>query len=232
MTMSALEAFDQIVHSEQLEQRLAATAAKLAKRPDRKDEAAWVENARRRIASARGDLGDLLTRTLRLPELEAVRGERGRALQDDALDAVDRLDAAIRKAAGARSPVLDVLYMNLKLLPLRKAPRDAFEAFVVEFERRLASSYLTRMFADETYLPTGQALAELRGAFDVWRTVFASPPLSDEETQALAGELTAIAQRLDLPCRQALLLADAALLAAEDLRESCGIFDKPRKRRS
>ncbi|WP_394841882.1 hypothetical protein LZC95_33005 [Pendulispora brunnea] len=230
--MSALEAFDLIVHSEQLEQRLAATAVKLAKRAELKDETAWLEHARRRIGAARGDLGDLLTRVLRLPELEAVRGERGRALQDDALDAVDRLDAAIRKAAGARSPVLDVLYMNLKLLPLRKAPRDAFEAFVVEFERRLASSYLTRMFADETYLPAGPALAELHRAFGTWRTVFASPALSDEETQSLTGELTTIAQRLELPCRQALLLADAALLPAEDLREPSGIFEKPRKRRT
>ncbi|WP_394824844.1 hypothetical protein [Pendulispora albinea] len=229
-SFAPLEAFERVVRSERLEQQLAATVAKLAELPELADEAAWLEVARQRIARARGELGDLLTRVLRLPELEPLRGERGRTLQDAALDAAERLHKVIRKAAGGRSPVIDVLYMNMDLVLLRRAAREPFEAFCAEIDRRLASSYLKRMLADETYLPVAPALTVLRRAFDEWRTVFASAPLEDAEAEALQNELFAVAQRLDLPCRQAMLLADAALLPAEHLREPSGIFDKPRKR--
>ncbi len=228
--MSAPEAYDRIVYSAELAQRIADAAAELSKTGGLEDEAGWLESAQQRIARERAGLGDLLTRALQLPDLGSLRAERGRALQDEALDAVDRLHAAIRKAAGERSPVIDVLYMNLKLPPLRKAGREAFEAFCAEFERRLGSSYLTRMFADETYLPAGPALDDLRRAFENWRGVAASPALGEEEARALEEELAAFARRLELACRQAVLLADAALLSAEHLREASGIFDKPRRR--
>lgn len=228
MTMPLADAFDLVAHTEFLEQRLAATVEELAHRPGLTEEKSWLETARRHVARAREGTFDLLTRALRLSELAPLRAERARALQGAAVDAVEHLQVAIATVAGERSPLLEVIYRNLKLPAMRRCNREDFEKFCLEIEKRLASSYAKRMLADPSLAVLEPSLQQVRRAFAEWRGIFATA--SDDESQVLRDELEAAARRVELPCRQARFLAEAALLAAEDLRESSGIFEKPKRR--
>lgn len=228
MTMHLADAFDLIAHTELLEQRLAAAVALVSEDSDLAEEMSWLEAARRRVERAREGIGDLLTRAVRHPELAAMRGERARALQGAAVDAVERLQSAMAAAAGERSPLLEVLSRNLKPPAMRRANRDDFEKFCSEIDKRLGSTYAKRMLADPTYAVVEPQLSELRRAFADWRTVLTN--LTPSDAQSLRDELETTARRLELPCRQARLLAEAALLAAEDLKDSSGIFEKPKRR--
>ncbi|MCL2725448.1 MAG: hypothetical protein FWD69_13530 [Polyangiaceae bacterium] len=228
--MTPLEAFDLIASAELLEHRIKSIAKEFAPRSLLAREASWLGSAHECIAQGLRGLDDLMTRALFLPELANVRNERVRVLQGAAVDAVEALHGSIREADGERSPLLEALYTNLKVLPLRRAHQDDFDAFCTEFDRRLDASYPKRMLAGERYASVTPALAELRRAFAEWRSLVLCAPLSEDDTHALTNEIQAAAVRLELPCRQAMLLAEAALLAAPDLRDASGIFDKMRKR--
>ncbi|MCL2778213.1 MAG: hypothetical protein FWD73_09430 [Polyangiaceae bacterium] len=235
MTMTLLEAFDLVVYAELLDHRIKGAAAALADRPELARETSWLASARQCLAQELDGMNppqsdNDLDRFLHLPELAAVKQERGRVLQAAAIDAVEALHGSIREAAGERSPLLEALYANLKIVPLRRANRDDFNVFCTEFARRLDASYPKRMLTDDRYASAASALADLRRAFDNWHRVMSFAPMSEEDTRALEGELAAVATRLELACRQAVLLAEAALLAAPDLRDSSGIFDKRRRR--
>lgn len=225
-----LEAFELIAHSKKLARRLDAAAAELAKRPGLAEEKAWLETARLRLARAREGIGDLPIRVLQLDELESMRGDRARELQGEAVDALERLHAGIGFAASPRSPLIEALYANAKLPVLRRVEREEFERFCGDFEKRLGSSYAKRMFADETYavvLPTVRLVLD---AFRAWRAAFDYPPIDDASARALSEELVIVAHRLDLPSRQARLLAQAALLSTKELLEEYDLTPKPRRR--
>ncbi len=230
MTVSRLEAFDLVAHSEQLEVRLEAASSELSKRPGLADEKAWLEVACRRVVSARLGLGDLLTRALRLPELEPLRADHARILQGAAVDALERLHAGITFAGGNRAPLLEALYWKLKIPALRRCERAEFEAFWRDFEKRLASSYARRMLAEPAYLVVAPAMDQLQRAVTTWLGIFTSAPLGELEAQTLREELDAAAKRLEVPCRQARLLAQAALVPLTDLLESSALAQKPKRR--
>ena len=230
MTMPLLDAFDTVSHSEQLLRRLESATAELSKKQGLKDEKAWLDTAIARVAAARDGVGDLLTRVLRLPELEPVKEGHARTLQGAAVDAVERLHAGITFAAGSRAPILEALYGKLKLPVLRRCDREDFEKFCIDFEKRLNTSYAKRMFADPSFEIVGPALSQLQQAFATWRGLFSNEPMSDSAAQALRDELDAVARRLELPCRQARLLAEAALTPLKELLENSGVSQKPKKR--
>ncbi len=228
MMPSLLDAFDTVSHSEQLLKRLESATAELSKKQGLKDEKAWLEQATQRVAIARTGVGDLLNRVLRLPELDPVREGHARTLQSAAVDAVERLQAGITFAAGARAPLIEALYGKLKLPVLRRCDKEDFEKFTFDFEKRLNTTYAKRMFADESFQLVVPALAQLQLAFSTWRSIFSTEPLTD--AQALRDELDAVARRLELPCRQARLLAEAALTPLKELFENSGLGHKPKKR--
>ncbi|HVH40952.1 MAG TPA: hypothetical protein VM925_01375 [Labilithrix sp.] len=230
MTSPLIDAFDLMSHAEVLEERLAAAVFELSKRPALAEEKAWLAAAHRHVARAREGIGDLPTRSLRLSELQPLRGERGRALQGAVVDAAERLYAAIGSAGGERSPLLEAVYRNLKTPAMRRCGRDEFEKFCGEVEKRLGSSYVKRMLADPSYAPIEPALAQLGQAFTDWRSVFASEPPAESEARVLRDELESTARRLELASRQARLLAEAALLPAKELLDASGILDKPKRR--
>lgn len=230
MMTSLLDAFDTVAHSEQLLRRLESAAAELSKKQGLKEEKAWLDTATQRVAAARNGVGDLLIRVLRLPELEPVREGQARILQNAAVDAVERLHAGITFAAGSRAPILEALYGKLKVPVLRRCDRVDFEKFCIDFEKRLNSSYARRMFAEPSYELVAPALTQLHAAFATWRGVFSEVALTDSEAQALRDELDAAARRLELPCRQARLLAEAALTPLKELLENSGVTQKPKKR--
>jgi hypothetical protein len=227
---SLLEAFDAVAHSEVFLARLEAARAELSRKQGLKDEKAWLAAAVDRVTAAREGMGDLLTRALRLPHLEPLREEHARTLQQAAVDAVERLQAGITFHGGSRAPLLEALFARLKLPALRRADRETFEKFCADFEKRLNGSYVKRMFSDATYAPLGPALEALREAFAAWRAALSPAPLTETETRALADELDAAARRLELPLRQARLLAEAACAPVKNLFESSGLAAKPKKR--
>ncbi|MEW5741371.1 MAG: hypothetical protein AB1938_20785 [Myxococcota bacterium] len=227
---SPLEAFDTVAFSEALLGRLHAAKAELSRKQGLKDEKSWLATAVDRLAAAREGVGDLLTRVLKLDELAPLREEHARTLQHSVIDAVERLQAGITFHGGSRAPVLETLYGKLKLPPLRRAEREDFERFCADFEKRLNGSYVKRMLADEAFAPIAPALAEVRKAFSTWRSALSPEPVSEAEAKALRSELDAAARKLELPLRQARLLAEAACAPVKDLYESSGLAAKPKKR--
>ncbi len=232
MPSTLVESFELLIHAEQLPPRLEAAAAALAQLPALEEEKTWLAAARARLAAAHAvSHGDLLNRALRLPELEGLKGDRGKLLQGAIADEVERLQAGIAYAGGARSPLLDVLFHNLKIPALRKCPRGELERFCAEIERRLASSYARRMFTSEPYLSVAPAVQALEAAIATWRTVFVDPPLDGPAAAALRDELAGAGRTVELALRQARLLAQAALLPTTEILEGADVVTAKAKRR-
>jgi hypothetical protein len=225
-----LDAFELVCHAEELLPRLDAAIAELARRPGLAEEKAWLAEGRERLARACEGIGDLPIRALRLPEIGPVRGDRARGLQAAAVDALERVHGGIALAGGQRSPLLEVLAGTMKPPMLRKCSRDDFEGFVADFERRAASSYARRMLAQEEYAVVHPAIDGFRAAVVTWRMVFSDEPLADEAAEALRQELESIAARLEVPCRQARLLAQAALAGLKEIADAHPVAQKPKRR--
>jgi hypothetical protein len=230
MASPLLDAFESIANAELLAPRLDAAAAELSKYGGLAEEKAWLEIARQRIAPAREGTGDLMIRVLRLPELEPIRGDRTRVLQGIVVDALEHLHAAITFAGGPRTPLLEALYFKLKIPVLRRCDREEFERFCGDFEKRLTTTYPKRMLVNETYAPCAPALARLHAAIATWRSVFIETALEESEAASLREQLFAVAARLDVPCRQARLLAQAALAPLKDPGEALALLQKTKRR--
>lgn len=228
MSTTLADAFDRIAHTEVLAERLERAGAELGRRGGLAGEARWLDEARRRIEAAREGAGDLLTRALRLPEFAPIRDEGVRTLQGAAVDALEAVHRTIVAEAGDRSPLLEVLFRSTKLPAMRRCGREEFEEFDAEMERRLTSTYVKRMLADASYAAVVAQVGAFRRAVAEWRGIFA--PCGEEEAASLRDALRTLAERVDGPCRQARFLAEAAFVAAPDLRETSGIFDKPKRR--
>jgi hypothetical protein len=229
MSTPLLEAYDLVAHAEQLEKRLGAASEELAKRPGLTHEKAWIEIALTRVTAARDGIGDLPIRALRVPELASMKGDYAKVLQGAVVDALERVHGAIVAAGGARAPLLEALYYKLKIPALRKCDRDEFEKFCVDFDKRLKSTFARRILADPDYAVVAPALDGFHGTVATWRGIFLAAPLSDEEAQPLRDELAGLARRLDVPCRQARLLAQAALVPLR-LLDDHGVSQRPKRR--
>ncbi|HEY0252926.1 MAG TPA: hypothetical protein VGC41_15430, partial [Kofleriaceae bacterium] len=99
------------------------------------------------------------------------------------------------------------------------------EKFCIEIERRLTSSYAKRLLATDRYktsvVPTVTAL---RAAIGTWASVFVEPPLEGAPADALRETITTTSAAIELPIRQARLLAQAALLPAAELLDAAGLL--------
>jgi hypothetical protein len=233
MASTLVDAFELLVQAEQLAPRLTAAATALAQLPALDDEKAWLAAACARLASVASDAHrGLLDRAIRLPELEGQKGERGKLLQGAVADEVERLQAGIAYAGGARSPLLDVLFLNLKIPALRKSSRGELEKLCGELERRLGSSYARRMFTDGPYTSIVPTVRALEAAIATWRGVFIDPPLTGAAADTLRDQLTAAGRTVELAVRQARLLAQAALLPAAELLDASGVVTPKAKRRA
>lgn len=231
MTMSLSEAFDVVAWSQTLLERLETAQGELDKKQGLKDEKGWLMLAIDRLAAARGELADLNQRAMRLPELESAREDHARTLQSAAVDAIERLQAGITFVAGTRAPLLEALFGKVKLPQARRADREDFERFAADFEKKLASSYSKRMLAESSFAPVAPVLEQVRTAVAAWRGGFSPEPLTPHEASLLRDEIVAHARRLELPMRQARLLAEAALAPLKNAFEDSGIGQKPKRRK-
>jgi hypothetical protein len=232
MSSTLAESFELLVQAEQLAPRLEAAAKALAQLPELDEEKTWLAAARARLDGSRvAGHEDLLNRAVRLPELESLKTERGKLLQSAIADQLERLQAGIAYVGGPRSPLLEVLFLNLKVPALRKCGRPELEKFCVEIERRLASSYAQRLFKAKPYCEVVPAVESLHAAIATWRIVLADEPLDEEAAAAVREELQAAGRAIELSLRQARLLAQAALLPAAELLDAAGLLTPKAKRR-
>ena len=233
MSNPLLEAFEAVAQAQRLLPRLDAAAAELAKVSGLAEEKAWLDTARGRLRGAsEGTASDLLIRTLRLPELEAIRPEHARAVQGLVVDALEQLHAAIVVVAGPRAALLEALYFKLKIPVLRKCTREEFEAFYKDFEKRLRSTYAKRMLADSDYASVVGSVESFRRSFETWRNLFAGDSADGDEANALRAELETAATRMELAGRQSRLLAQAALAPLRDFIDVAQLLALDPKRKA
>lgn len=232
MATTLLESYELLIQVEQLAPRLEAAAKALAQLPDLEDEKGWLASACARLEAVRSAAhGELLNRAIRLPELEGLRGERGKLLQGAIADEVERLQAGITHVGGARAALLEVLFVNLKMPTLRKSSSAETDKFCAEIERRLASSYARRVFSAPPYAALVPTVKSLLAAIATWRSVFIDPPVESDVAEALRTTLLDAAGVVERSMRQARLLAQAALLPAAELLDAAGLLTAKAKRR-
>ncbi len=230
MTRSLLDAFDVVVHSETLLANLRKAQQTLGKKQQLTDEKQWLTAGVERLAAAREGKKDLALKTSRLPELESVRGDMAKALQHQAVDAVERLQAGITFHAGPRAPVLEELFGHLKLPALRRAFAEDFEKFIASFSKRLKTQYVRRIFSDPDFTFALGAVEQVTVSFASWRDAFSTERLPEAEEAALREQLMAAADELEAPSHQARLLAEAALMSLGVAFAASGIGAKMKKR--
>lgn len=231
MTPSLLDAYETLSVTATLADRLAAAVGKLGKTKGNADEKLWLAAAEARLAPLRGVHGELLRRAVRLPELEAVRGDFADGLQHHVIDLIEKLFAGITFHAGSRSPVLETLSAKLKLPQLRRVDAPQFDKFCIDFEKRLNGSYMKRQLSSDDFAFARPVLEQLKAAIADWRAAGAPPPFDDEtQAAALAKELRAAAKAVELAMKQARLLAEAALAPLDGAFEELGLNVKPKKR--
>lgn len=230
--MNTIEAFDLIAHAEVLAERLDEAAVDLSKWEATVPESIWLASAAKRIGDARKHVGDLHSRCLRLPEMHSLRAERTRSLQGAVMDAFDGLLASITKEMGERSPLIEAIFRNIKTPQMRRCAAADFEKFCVEIEKRLGTSYVSRLLADPDYASLEPALSSYRGAVETWRGSFTSEPPSEAECAELRGEVDSIAQAVDTAIRQARHLVEAARVTASDLFDAASLLEKPKRKAS
>jgi hypothetical protein len=229
--LSPVVSFELLVDAAQLAPRLEAAATAMAQLPQLEDERGWLAAARGRLAAVQSSShAGLLDRALRLPELESLKAEHGKRLQAAIADEVERLQGAITQVGTARSPLLEVLFLNLKIPALRKCGRSELDKFCAELERRLASTYARRVLATERYRPVDGCVQAFAAALATWRGVFVEPPLADDAADSVRAELVAAGAAVELPVRQARLLAQAALLPAAELLDAEGALTAKARR--
>jgi hypothetical protein len=229
--LSPLVAFELLIEAEQLAPRLEAAATAMAQLPHLEQERGWLAAACERLGASRAtSYGPLLDRALRLPELEGMKGEHGKRLQAAIADDVERLQGGITHVGTARSPLLEVLFLNLKVPALRKCGRAELDKFCTELERRLASTYAKRVLATDRYLPLESCVQALGASIATWRNVFVEGPLADDAAAPIREELLAAGGTVELSVRQARLLAQAALLPAAELLDAEGVLTAKARR--
>lgn len=230
MSLSTLEAYDLVRFAEAFDSRLAAADELLAGRSGLEREKEWLATAIQIVRTERAPAASILEKVRDLPELEEVREEFGFNLQNLWVDSLEKLHAGITFCASSRSPVIEALFPHLKFPQLRRASRDTLQEFAAGYERRLKSSYVSRILARDDFSFVRPVLAQVATAYSNWQSCFAPVQLPHEQAAPLRAELIALGKKLDVGLRQARCLAEAALAPLPDAFENSGLAAKPRKR--
>ncbi|HLL55023.1 MAG TPA: hypothetical protein VK447_15820 [Myxococcaceae bacterium] len=228
--LSTLESFDLLRFSETFHSRLVAAQEDLNAKRGFEREKQWLATAVELLSAERRAVPELLERARTLPELADVAFELASSFQETWVDALEKLLAGIMFHAGSRSPVIEAVFPHQKFPALRRANKDAAVQFATEFERRLKSSYVTRMMSGDEFSFAKAVLDQISTAYGKWHACFAPPPMAEEDATRLREELPALAKKLDLAMGQARLLAEAALLPFDGAYDGTGLNAKPRKR--
>ncbi|WNG28146.1 hypothetical protein F0U62_32180 [Cystobacter fuscus] len=230
MSLSTLEAYDLVRFAEAFDSRLASADELLAGRSGLEREKEWLATALQLVRTERAPAQAVLEKVRDLPELEEVREEFAYTLQNAWVDTLEKVHAGITFCASSRAPVIEALFPHLKFPQLRRASREALQEFVAGYERRLKSSYVSRILARDDFSFVRPVLEQVATAYAHWQSCFAPVQLPHEQAAPLRAELIALGKRLDLALRQARCLAEAALAPLPDAFENSGLAAKPRRR--
>jgi hypothetical protein len=230
MSVSCLEAYDLIRFAEVFESRLAAAEEQLSGKRGLAREKEWMSAALELVRLERVPAPGMLERVRDLPELDEVREEFGAELLNTWVDALEKLHAGITFSAGSRSPVIDALFPHVKFPQLRRASREAVAEYAALYERRLKSSYVTRLLAQDELALVRPVLEQVASAHAQWVALYDPTPLPEEQAAPLREGLVTLGRRLDIAVRQARLLAEAALTPVRDAFDSSGLAIKPKRR--
>ncbi len=230
MSLSTLEAYDLVRFAEALDSRLAAADELLAGRPGLEREKEWMATALQIVRTERAPAASILEKVRDLPELEEVREEFAFTLHNLWVDTLEKLHAGITFCASSRAPVIEALFPHLKFPQLRRASREGLQEFASNYERRLKSSYVSRILARDDFSFVRPVLEQVATAYATWQACFAPVQLPHEQAAPLRAELIALGKKLDVALRQARCLAEASLAPIPDAFENSGLAAKPRKR--
>jgi len=230
MSLSTLEAYDLIRFAEAFEARLATASDVIAEREGLETEKEWMATALRLVREALKPAPALIERAKDLPELEEAREEFSFQQQNLWVDSLEKLHAGITFAASSRAPVIEALFPHLKFPQLRRAPQEAVNEFAAAYERRLKSSYVTRIFTQDDFGIVRPVVEQVARTHASWQASLTPATLSDAQALPLRMELVAIGERLDIAVRQARLLAEAALVPVPGAFDSTGLAAKPKRR--
>ncbi|MDC0708371.1 hypothetical protein POL68_07820 [Stigmatella sp. ncwal1] len=230
MSLSTLEAYELIRFAEAFEARLVTANDVIAEREGLQTEKKWLAAALKLARTALAPCSAIIERAKDLPELEEAREEFSFQQQNLWVDALEKLHAGITFCASSRAPIIDALFPHLKFPQLRRAPQETVNEFAVSYERRLKSSYVTRIFAQDDFDFVRPVVEQVARAHAAWQASLTPTSLSDSQTAALRTQLITAGNRLDIATRQARLLAEAALVPVAGAFDSTGLAAKPRKR--
>ena len=130
---ASLAAYETVSSARDLLERLNFALAELSGKPGLTEEKGWLTTGIDRLNVAYGDVGDLLSRVMLLPELESVREDHLRSLQQEAVDSIERLQGGITFHFGARAPIVETLFGRIKAPMLRRCDGSEFEKFCSDF---------------------------------------------------------------------------------------------------
>jgi hypothetical protein len=230
MSLSTLEAYDLVRFAEVFNARLVSAEELLAGRAGLEREKQWLATALQLVRTERAPAQAILEKVRDLPELEEVREEFAFTLQNAWIDTLEKVHAGITFCASSRAPVIEALFPHLKFPQLRRASRDTLQEFVTGYERRLKSSYVSRILAREDFAFVRPVLEQVAAAYTQWQSCFTPAVIPHEQAAPLRAELISLGKRLDLALRQARCLAEAALAPLPESFENSGLASKPRKR--
>jgi hypothetical protein len=230
MPLSTLEAYDLIRFAEAFEARLVTANDTLLDRAGLEPEKEWMATALTLVRSGLTPAPALIGRAKDLPEMEEAREEFSFQQQNLWVDALEKLHAGITFCASSRAPVIEALFPHLKFPQLRRAPQEAVNEFAAAYERRLKSSYVSRIFANEDFAFVRPVVDQVARAYAAWQASLAPAPLSDSQAAPLRAEMISVGSRLDVAVRQARLLAEAALVPVPGAFDSTGLAAKPKRR--
>jgi hypothetical protein len=230
MSLSTLEAYDLIRFAEAFEARLTTASDMIAERDGLQSEKDWMATALRLVREALAPAPALIERAKDLPELEEAREEFSFLQQNLWVDSLEKLHAGITFCASSRAPVIEALFPHLKFPQLRRAPQEAVNEFAAAYERRLKSSYVTRIFTQDDFAFVRPVVDQVAKSYAAWQTSLSPTSLSEAQASPLRAELVSIGDRLDIAVRQARLLAEASLVPVPGAFDSTGLSAKPKRR--
>ena len=230
MALTSLEAVDLLRFADLIAERIASAEAELSKKRGLDREKQWLAAAAEQLDAARAPGKGLVDRARMLPELTELREELAGSVQNAWVDALEKLLAGITFHISGRAPIIEALFPHQKFPPLRRVPHEVAAKFQADFEKRAKGSYVNRMLSSEDYAFAAPVLELIRKSWADYDGCFSGVSMSEEEAAPIREALATAAEGLELPLRQARLLAEAALAPVEGAFESSGIGAKPRKR--
>ena len=230
MALSSVEAVDLLQFAAALSVRLEQAMMDLSRKRGAEREKEWLAAAAELMKQPSTGASGMLERARQLPELAELRQELAEPLQNQWVDALEKLLAGIAFHISSRSPVIEALYPSQKLAPLRRASPDAVRKFQADFEKRLKASYVARLLASDDFAFARPVIESIRNAHTQWLSCFDDVAIPDSEAASIREALEAAGTRFDLTIRQARHLAEAALAPFPEILEAHQLAAKPRKR--